>query len=262
MSCLVVIPARFASSRFPGKPLVELSGSSGIKKSLIRRTWDAAGMVKGVDQVVIATDDNRIAQASAEFGARVVMTSSTCRNGTERCAEVLERVDEDFDLVVNLQGDAPLTPPWFVEDLLARFEDNRETQMATPILRCTPEMVQALREDRRNGRVGATTAIPNAQGQAIYFSKEVLPFGADGQAIPAFHHVGVYAYTPAALRRYASIGETVLERAEGLEQLRFLVGGVPVDCVEVDARGRSFWELNNPEDVSKIETMMKEMGLE
>ena len=109
MSVLVVIPARYASTRYPGKPLVELRGSTGQARSLIRRSWDAAMQVKGVDRVVVATDDNRIRDAAAAFGAEVVMTSSSARNGTERCAEVIDAIPEDYEIVCNLQGDAPLT---------------------------------------------------------------------------------------------------------------------------------------------------------
>ena len=122
MSTLIVIPARYASKRYPGKPLVELRGASGKAKSLIRRSWDAAMKVKGVKRVVVATDDERIKHSAEAFGAEVVMTSGSCRNGTERCADVISRLVENYDIVANLQGDAPLTPPWFVEKLVDELE--------------------------------------------------------------------------------------------------------------------------------------------
>ncbi|MEL7172064.1 MAG: NTP transferase domain-containing protein, partial [Pseudomonadota bacterium] len=114
----VVIPARHASSRYPGKPLVPLKGATGISKSLIHRAWEAACAVSGIDRVIVATDDGRIADAAARFGAEVAMTAPERRNGTERCAEVTEALGL-AGIVVNLQGDAPLTPPWFVEELVA-----------------------------------------------------------------------------------------------------------------------------------------------
>ena len=117
MSVLIAIPARYASTRYPGKPLVALRGPDG-DKTLIRRSWDAAMAVRGVDRVVVATDDARIADHATGFGAEVVMTSPDCLNGTERCAEVAAKLP-GFDVVINLQGDAPLTPAWFVEDLIA-----------------------------------------------------------------------------------------------------------------------------------------------
>ena len=119
MSVLIAIPARYASTRYPGKPLVALEGASGESKSLIQRSWEAAMFVPGVSRVVVATDDDRIESSAKSFGAEVIMTSSECKNGTERCAESLEQLDEDVEIIVNLQGDAPLTPSWFIEDLVA-----------------------------------------------------------------------------------------------------------------------------------------------
>lgn len=265
MSTLVVIPARYASTRYPGKPLVALTGATGEAKSLIQRSWEAASQVAGVDRVVVATDDDRIRDAAEAFGAEVVMTSDTCRNGTERCAEALEVLAGDFDMVVNLQGDAPLTPHWFVEDLLTGLQGADWAGMATPVLRCDGRALNGFLEDRRAGRVGGTTAVFGEAGRALYFSKEVIPYTgktfADTDATPVFHHVGVYAYRPDALKVYGSWEETQLEKLEGLEQLRFLAHGQPVLCVEVEAKGRQFWELNNPEDVPRIEAMMAEMGM-
>ena len=119
MKTLLVIPARHASTRYPGKPLVMLRDPDGTARSLIERSWRAARAVRGIDRVVVATDDDRIRAAAEGFGAEVVMTSSEWRNGTERCAEAHARLGGGYDAVVNLQGDAPLTPPWFIEDLLA-----------------------------------------------------------------------------------------------------------------------------------------------
>ena len=264
MSVLIVIPARYASTRYPGKPLVTLRGATGEEKSLIRRSWDAACAVKGADKVVVATDDDRIADAASAFGAEVVMTSTTCVNGTERCAETLAQMAGDFDIIVNLQGDAPLTPAWFVEDLIQGLRDNPQAQVATPVLRTEGRALNGLLQDRREGRVGGTTAVFGADHNALYFSKEVIPYTgktfADDDETPVFHHVGVYAYRPDALMGYPDWDSGPLEHLEGLEQLRFLERGVPMLCVEVAANGRQFWELNNPEDVPKIEEMLSEMG--
>ncbi|RPE64668.1 3-deoxy-manno-octulosonate cytidylyltransferase (CMP-KDO synthetase) [Pacificibacter maritimus] len=265
MSVLIVIPARYASTRYPGKPLVELTGASGEKKSLIRRSWDAAMSVSGVDKVVVATDDGRIKTACEAFGAQVVMTSETCENGTERCSEALANLEGDYEIVVNLQGDAPLTPAWFVEDLVQGLRNTPKAEVATPVLRCDGRALNGFLEDRRNGRVGGTTAVFGADNQALYFSKEVIPFTADTFAddaeTPVFHHVGVYAYRPSALSAYTQWSAGPLEMLEGLEQLRFLEQGRALLCVEVQARGRQFWELNNPEDVPRLEAMMADMKL-
>ncbi len=261
MTVLIAIPARYASTRYPGKPLVALRGPDG-EKTLIRRSWDAAMAVGGVDRVVVATDDVRIKDHAEAFGAEVVMTSDQCQNGTERCAEVAAHLP-GFDIVVNLQGDAPLTPAWFVEGLIAGMLADPAADIATPVLRCDGRALNGLLADRRAGRVGGTTAVFGEGGQALYFSKEVIPYTgkpyADDAQTPVFHHVGVYAYRPAALAAYPGWRVGPLETLEGLEQLRFLENGRRVLCVEVQARGRQFWELNNPEDVPRIEAMMAEM---
>ncbi|TPE52568.1 3-deoxy-manno-octulosonate cytidylyltransferase [Amaricoccus solimangrovi] len=265
MPVLIVIPARYASTRYPGKPLAELRGASGVPRSLIRRSWDAACQVEGVDRVVVATDDHRIADAAGAFGAEVVMTPDTCRNGTERCAAVIERLGGDYDIVVNLQGDAPLTPPWFVSALVAAMRADPAARVATPVLRCDTAALEGFLEDRRQGRVGGTTAVFDVNRDALYFSKEVLPYTGrplrPEEEIPVFHHVGVYAYRPDALAAYPGWPVGPLETWEGLEQLRFMENGLPVRCVEVEGRGQAFWELNNPSDVPRIEAILRDMGI-
>ena len=265
MTVCIVIPARYGSTRYPGKALAPLRGATGAARSLVRRTWDAAQAVAGVDRVVIATDDARIEVEARGFDAEVAMTSPDCANGTERCAEALEALEPEPEIVVNLQGDAPLTPPWFIEALVAAMQAKPDVAVATPVLRCDAEALESFLADRRAGRVGATTAVFDAAGRALYFSKEVIPFTgralAPGETCPVFHHVGVYAYRPAALRRYVAMTPGPLERWEGLEQLRFLENGEAVLCVEVEARGARFWELNNPEDVPTIERVLAERGV-
>ena len=266
MSVLIVIPARFASTRYPGKPLVALRGASGQAQTLIKRSWRAAMAVSGVDRVVVATDDDRIRTTSEAFGAEVVMTSEDCQNGTERCAEAHAALGGGYEIVVNLQGDAPLTPSWFVEGLVSGLTSAPDAEVATPVLRCDGVALNGFLADRKAGRVGGTTAVFDRDHHALYFSKEVIPFTSerydDDAVTPVFHHVGVYAYRPGALEAYPDWAAGPLENLEGLEQLRFMENGRKVLCVEVEARGRQFWELNNPEDVARIEQMMADMGLE
>lgn len=264
MATLIVIPARYASTRYPGKPLVELRGASGKSMSLIERSWRAAKQVEHADRIVVATDDTRIQKKAQSFGAEVIMTSSTCKNGTERCSEVAEQMPE-YDVIVNLQGDAPLTPPWFVDALIAQMEDS-DVSVATPVLRCDTDALNGFIEDRKNGRVGGTTAVFSRSNNALYFSKEVIPYTDNiftkKDITPVFHHVGVYAYRPKALTDYMSWEECPLEKLEGLEQLRFMENDTPVKCVEVNAKGREFWELNNPIDVERIEKILAKQGME
>lgn len=263
MKTVVIIPARYRSSRYPGKPLANLTLPDGTQKTLINLSWQAAKKVQGVDAVYIATDDNRIRNEAVGFGANVIMTSSNCKNGTERCAEAVKNAGLDADLIVNFQGDAPLTPHWFVEALIASMASESAVQMATPVLRLDRQAYDNFTKDRKNGLVGGTTAVFDKNHRALYFSKEVLPFLeistlSTEVPLPVYHHVGVYAYRPQALADYTSWEESALERLEGLEQLRFLDNGSTVECVEVEAQGRMFWELNNPEDVARIESVIGE----
>lgn len=262
MNAVILIPARYASSRYPGKPLAELTSPDGTRASLIRMSWDAANKVAGASAVYVATDDDRIRDHCEAFGAGVIMTAEECRNGTERCADALAKAGIEADIIVNLQGDAPLTPPWFVEALIEAMRNDPAIAVATPVLRCDRQTYTHFTDDRRAGRVGGTTAVFDTRGDALYFSKEVVPWldpaKIEGQP-PVYHHVGVYAYRPDALAAYGQLTVGRLEELEGLEQLRFLENGHKVRCVEVDARGRLFWELNNPEDVPRIEQALREM---
>ncbi len=265
MNSVILIPARYASTRYPGKPLVELKGAGGAAKPLILRSVEAARRVRGVSGVFVVTDDDRIADSCTRRGVGVIMTSPECRNGTERCAEALASLHEP-DLVINFQGDALLTPPGFVEVLIARMKSDSDALVATPAMLVRSEEVRALQVEEAAGRVGGTSVVIDAQGRALYFSKRLiphLPSGAlDGAMSPVRLHVGVYAYRPEALERYVSTPVSELETLEGLEQLRFLVAGVPVSVVDVETPPFALRELNNPEDVAPIEQALAEAGLE
>jgi len=262
MRTVILIPARYASTRYPGKPLVGLRGPDGVSKTLIQRSWEAAMAVRGIAQVFVATDDDRIRSAAEAFGAQVIMTSQACENGTMRCADAMRRAGLQADLIVNLQGDAPLTPASFVEDLVAAMAANPQAEVATPVLRCDAETLAHFLADRKAGRVGGTTAVFDRHMRGLYFSKEVIPYtgGTDHDPVPVFHHVGLYAYRPSALAAYVGWSAGPLETLEGLEQLRFLENGVAMLCVEVEAGKRVFWELNNPVDVERIEQVLKTQG--
>lgn len=265
MNVAILIPARFASSRYPGKPLVELRGATGMRKPLIQRSFDAAQRVAGVATVHVVTDDERIASSAAVFGAPVLMTPPDCRNGTERCAVALRDLG-NLDLVVNLQGDALLTPAHFIEALIDHMTADEHAQVATPAIRLRSAEVRVLQGEEAAGRVGGTTVVTDAQGRALYFSKRLIPHlpgGAlDAPLSPVLLHIGVYAYRPQALELYSGTPPAELEMLEGLEQLRFLTAGVPVDVVEVDPPPFALRELNNPEDVEPIEQALAEAGLE
>jgi 3-deoxy-manno-octulosonate cytidylyltransferase (CMP-KDO synthetase) len=266
MKAVILIPARFASTRYPGKPLVALKGCTGCDKPLIQRSVEAAHKVPGIEAVHVVTDDERIAEAVRGFGGSVLMTSEAARNGTERCAEALGQLPADIDVVVNFQGDALLTPPGFVTALLDELRENPSAPVATPAMRQRVDEVRRLQAEEAAGRVGGTSVVVDGEGRALYFSKKLIPYlpdkALDGEMSPVRLHIGVYAYRRAALASYVATPPTELEDLEGLEQLRFLVAGIPVHVVEVETPPFTLRELNNPEDVTPIEDALAMAGLE
>jgi len=270
----IVIPARYASSRFPGKPLAPLTGVNGTVRSLVERSWLAAQAVAGTAGVWVATDDERIAAAVRAFGGEVVMTSSDCRNGTERCAEAwatLRAQGVEIDVLVNLQGDAPLTPAHIVEGLVAALADEPTMAaggcgMATAALGCTPGVWAHLKADADAGCVGGTTVVADRHARALYFSKRLVPYVPDAAMNRAHEvvrlHLGLYAYRAEALAAYAEAGPCVLEDLEGLEQLRFLDAGLPVRVVGFDPLPWDCIELNNPGDRAAIEAALAARGMD
>jgi 3-deoxy-manno-octulosonate cytidylyltransferase (CMP-KDO synthetase) len=250
MDALVVIPARFASQRFPGKPLVRLASPGGVERPLIEWTWRAAVAAVGAEAVVVATDDARIARVVEQFGGRAVMTSTTAHNGTERCAEAVEALDHGAEIVVNFQGDSPLLPAGAIAPLVAALRAGR-AGVATPYVTCDAALSAMILAEHRAGRVGGTCVVTRADGSAAYFSKLPIPHGA-GSALPLKLHLGLYAYTRAALSAYAALPPSPLEQAEGLEQLRLLESGYAIAMVEIAMPAGGIWEVNNPEDAAPV----------
>lgn len=260
----ILIPARYASSRYPGKPLALLRGADGEARSLIERSWRAAIAVAPSERVWVATDDSRIADAVRGFGGQVVMTPENCRNGTERCAAALDVLGEVAPIIVNLQGDAPLTPAVVVSELAKALAADPGAAMTTPAVECSASLYAHLVSDQAAGRVGGTTVVADTAGRALYFSKRVIPHlpatAADAHTAVRLH-LGVYAYRPAALAAYAALNPTPLEQCEGLEQLRFLESGQPIRLVPFPALEWDCIELNNPEDVPAIEAILRQRGI-
>lgn len=252
----IIIPARFASSRYPGKPLERLRGAGGAERSLIEWTWRAAKQVSAGASVYVATDDARIADEVERFGGQVIMTPTSCANGTERCAAAASEIPGCGDLVINFQGDAPLTPPDIVRAVIARMHDDQALDVATPAIPCRGETYRHLINDRAEGRVGGTTIVFNAHGRALYFSKNVIPFvppEREDTADLVYLHLGLYAYRRAALARYAAAPASQLEELEGLEQLRFLDMGIGIGAVICEPPRGATIEMNNPGDRPIIE---------
>jgi 3-deoxy-manno-octulosonate cytidylyltransferase (CMP-KDO synthetase) len=233
----IVIPARYGSSRFPGKPLALIHG-----RPLIWHTWCAA--VRTRLPVWIATDDERIRDAMQPLGAAVVMTGGA-NNGTERVALAARELGLKGP-VINWQGDSPLVPPEWPHGLLEALGEG--FGVATPVQRCSADQAARLKRDMLAGIAGATTAVIDGRFRALYFSKTPVPTRG-----PWWFHIGLYAYSQDALEAYGR-EEGVLERSEQLEQLRFLERGVAIAAVPVD--GPPIWEVNHPDDIRVVEGMM------
>lgn len=256
MKVSLIIPARYASSRFPGKPLAEIKGVS-----LLQRVWAIGSSVPGVDEVIVATDDARIKQATEAFGAAAIMTPETCRNGTERAAAVLELLPEKPDIIINLQGDAVLTPPWVIAPVVDALRSDPSMAMATPAVALSSEQLSALKAHKETAPASGTTVVVDHAGDALYFSKAILPFQRKADArLPIYRHIGLYGYQADTLRRLVSLPETPLERVEGLEQLRALYHGIPIHVAEVTYRDRTHWSVDSPEDLTAAEDLIAREG--
>jgi 3-deoxy-manno-octulosonate cytidylyltransferase (CMP-KDO synthetase) len=216
---IVVIPARFASTRLPGKPLADIGG-----RPMIAWVYERASQ-SGAEAVIVATDDERIADASRSFGATVELTAATHESGTDRIAEVAERLNwSDDQIVVNVQGDEPLLPSVLVAQVAALLSSDEGAAMATLV---TPIRSRDEWQDPNLARV-----VVDRDGRALYFSRAPIPWPRDGGMPPALRHVGLYAYRVGALKQLAATPPCDLERVERLEQLRALWLGMKIAVAE------------------------------
>jgi 3-deoxy-manno-octulosonate cytidylyltransferase (CMP-KDO synthetase) len=256
MSVLAVIPARYGSTRFPGKPLHKIAG-----QMMVERVWRIAAAADGVDRVVVATDDTRILDAVEAAGGEAVMTDPTCRNGTERALDALKRLESDAEIIINVQGDAPLIPPWVIGGVAEALRADPSLQMATPAIALPAETEARMRQDKAQGSASGTTVVFNKAMDAMYFSKNVIPFRRKpGEGAPAYQHIGLYGYRRDALERLVALEPTPFELTESLEQLRALENGIPIRVVLTDYRGRSAWSVDAPEDADRVEAIIAREG--
>lgn len=239
MKVLGVIPARFDSSRFPGKPLIDLKG-----KSMIQRVFEGVIKSSKIDEVIVATDDQRIFDEVTRFGGKVEMTSALHQSGTDRCGEVAKRHPE-FDLVINIQGDEPLVNFLQLDALISAFEDEL-TNIATLSNKSITQ------EDLSNPN--RIKIVADKTDNAIYFSRSSIPNSVNfkGNAIsfyPFLRHIGLYAYRRETLLQLTELEPTILEQVESLEQLRWLYHGYKIKLIETTIETPN---IDVPEDVQKV----------
>lgn len=259
---VIVVPARYGSTRFPGKPLALIAGRSMLSR-VVDIASEAAQAVEGADvRVVVATDDQRIVDHAAEIGAEAVMTG-VCSTGSDRAlAAVYELAKNGYecDFVVNLQGDAPLTPVGAVVALIEGYLANSDSiEVVTPVYQLSWEALDSLRRNKVETPFSGTTAVVRDNGEAIWFSKQIIPAVRKedrGQPMsPVYQHLGLYGYRLDALRQFCALPEGHYEALEGLEQLRFLENGMRVQTVKIDLP-HSQTGVDSPEDVARAEALL------
>jgi 3-deoxy-manno-octulosonate cytidylyltransferase (CMP-KDO synthetase) len=257
MKSIIIIPARFGSTRFPGKPLALIHG-----KSLLHRVWSIAKAVTNIQEVYITTDDARIEQHAIKFGAQVIITPSSCENGTVRVHEAAKSLNPLPDIIINLQGDAVLTPPWVIQALLEAITQNQNIGLATLATKISIQNYHEMRIAKNGGVVGGTMVVFDKNHNALYFSKSMIPFlrNISNDNLPLYRHIGLYGYRHYSLEKYIELQPTPLEQLEGLEQLRALENGTPIHVVEVDYRGRTHCAIDSPEDVKIVENIISKEG--
>ncbi len=239
---VAVIPARHASTRFPGKPLALIAG-----RPMIEHVWRRCQQAGAFDEVWVATDDERIRAAVEGFGGRAVMTSPACATGTDRVAEVA-RGRPEVDVWVNVQGDEPLVDPAAL-DALARLFQDPAVRMGT--------LVRPL-EPGEAASPNVVKAVLARGGDALYFSRALVPYVREpGTPVQRWGHIGLYGYRRDVLLSLAELAPTPLEEAEKLEQLRALEHGIPIRCAQVSWRTVA---VDVPEDVARVEAFMRERG--
>lgn len=240
-----IIPARYASTRFPGKPLIQILG-----KSLIQRTYENALRCPALEQVIVATDDQRIFDHVQTFGGRVVMTSEDCPTGTDRLAEVLrlEVSLADVELIMNVQGDEPCLDPAVISSVVKALQDDPQAAMSTAIIPIHSA------EEAHNPSV--VKCVIDQRHYALYFSRALIPAGKTLKFHPDnlyYKHLGLYAYRREFLLHYAELSPTPLQQIEDLEQLKVLEHGYKIATVKV--KGESM-DVNTPEDIKKVEQLL------
>ncbi len=206
--------------------------------------------VVGGEKVFVATDDERIAEEVKRLGGQAVMTPSACRNGTERVLAAVNEASLPFDTIINFQGDAPLTPPWILEELIQYLEKNPEAEIATPAVRVKWEEAEG------------TFVTTSLSGRALYFSKSPIPSDKrTGDSPPSLlKHIGMYGYRRDVLEKFVKLSPTPLEKIEQLEQLRALENDIEVSVVEVSLRERKVQSVDTPSDLEKVKALIEEQG--
>lgn len=257
MKTAIIIPARYGSTRFPGKPLAKIGG-----KTMLERVVDIGRKAsQGKDiTLAVATEDDRIADHCKDIGVECIMTSDHCATGSDRVLEAANKL-EDFDVIIGLQGDAPFTPPEAIEHIIMAFEKNPNAQVVTPVINLRWEELDSLRKAKETTPFSGTTCIRSDDGRAIWFSKNIIPAirkeNRGDEFSPVYQHLGIYGFCKDVLEDFVSWPQGRYEVLEGLEQLRLLENGVNVQTVVIDVdAGLAQAGIDSPEDLERAEKIL------
>lgn len=264
----IAIPARYGSSRFPGKPLAEIGG-----RSMLSRVVDVAKravVLSGVTDlsIFVTTEDKRIAEHAEEIGVPCIMTPENCATGSDRVLAALRQLDHWPDFIINLQGDAPFTPPSVLRAMFEAYTANPGAQVITPAQVLSWADLDRLRDSKKKTPFSGTTVTVDESGKALWFSKAILPAIRNEEALrkesklsPVRQHLGLYGFRTDALEKFCALAQGVYEKLEGLEQLRMLENGMPVQVVEVSLpEGTLHAGIDTPEDLKRAEKFIKTHG--
>ena len=240
-----VIPARYGSSRFRGKVLAEIAG-----KPMIQWVYEQASQSKTLDQLFVAVDDPRVQKCVEGFGGKAVMTGRNHQSGTDRIAEAVAKIETD--IVVNIQGDQPLLDPKMIDEAVQPMLEDTTVQMSTIKTKISEE-------DYSDPAV--VKVVVDENDFALYFSRSLIPYARDKRAVNVYEHVGLYVYRKDFLLKISKLPQTYLEKIEMLEQLRVMEKGYKIKVVETKSKQAAGISVDTPEDLAKVEKLVKEMSL-
>lgn len=264
MKTLIIIPARYGSTRFPGKPLALLDGTSMLSH-VVGHARKAAKNRSNVD-ILVATDDSRIIDHCTELGIPSVMTPETCRTGTDRVLTAIQTLKTTPDFVINLQGDVPMLPASVISHMLDVIEEEpEELEVFTPVHQLGWDALDQMRHAKQETPFSGTTVTLTPDFKALWFSKNIIPairkeekLRQTDELSPVWRHIGLYGYRTDILKKFASLPESTYEKLEGLEQLRLLENGISIKAVPVDIPSNTLLSgIDSPEDLARAEEILK-----
>lgn len=266
MNIAIIIPARYGSTRFPGKPLTKIAGVTMLDR-VVRLAREACKDMRGVT-IAVATEDQRIADHAAELDVPCYITSDECPTGSDRVLAAVRQMDKRPDFVVNLQGDAPFTPPAIVHAVIKTWIGEPDLSVVTPVVALDWDDLDRLRDNKKTTPFSGTTCVTDAKGRALWFSKNIIPairkedtLRKDSGPSPVRQHIGLYGYRTDVLERFVALPPGHYEELEGLEQLRLLENGIPVQTVSVAMENGTMQAgIDSPEDVTRAEALLKKHG--